>query len=345
MLAIEESQKLTLSNLPSLSLFTGTDQGQFEVMKSQVLKQIGYDSADLNFAYFDMKEVAYKDVELELVSLPFFADEKIVILDHFVDITTAKKRFLTDDELKSFEEYFDNPSPATKLIIFAEGKLDSKRRLVKLLKRDAKVFDAVEAKEQELRQYFQKWSQEQGLQFANNSFENLLIKSGFQFSEIHKNLLFLQSYKEDSVIEEEDIVNAIPKTLQDNIFDLTQFILTKKMDQARDLVRDLTLQGEDEIKLIAVMLGQFRTFTQVKILAESGQTESQIASSLGSFLGRNPNPYQIKFALRDSRGLSLSFLKQAISYLIETDYQIKTGLYEKGFLFEKALIQIASQVN
>ena len=345
MLAIEESQKLTLSNLSSLSLFTGTDQGQFEVMKSQVLKQIGYDSADLNFAYFDMKEVVYKDVELELVSLPFFADEKIVILDHFVDITTAKKRFLTDDELKSFEEYFDNPSPTTKLIIFAEGKLDSKRRLVKLLKRDAKVFDAVEAKEQELRQYFQKWSQKEGLQFANQSFENLLIKSGFQFSEIQKNLLFLQSYKEDSVIEEEDIVNAIPKTLQDNIFDLTQFILTKKMDQARDLVRDLTLQGEDEIKLIAVMLGQFRTFTQVKILSESGQTESQIASSLGSFLGRNPNPYQIKFALRDSRGLSLSFLKQAISYLIETDYQIKTGLYEKGFLFEKALLQIASQVN
>ena len=231
------------------------------------------------------------------------------------------------------------------MLIFAEGKLDSKRRLVKLLKRDAKVFDAVEAKEQELRQYFQKWSQKQGLQFLGQSFENLLIKSGFQFSEIQKNLLFLQSYKEDSVIEEEDIVNAIPKTLQDNIFDLTQFILTKKMDQARDLVRDLTLQGEDEIKLIAVMLGQFRTFTQVKILAESGQTESQISSSLGSFLGRNPNPYQIKFALRDSRGLSLSFLKQAISYLIETDYQIKTGLYEKSFLFEKALLQIASQVN
>ena len=345
MLAIEESQKLTLSNLPSLSLFTGTDQGQFEVMKSQVLKQIGYDSADLNFAYFDMKEVVYKDVELELVSLPFFADEKIVILDHFVDITTAKKRFLTDDEIKSFEEYHDNPSPTTKLLIFAEGKLDSKRRLVKLLKRDAKVFDAVEVKEQELRQYFQKWSQKQGLQFANHAFENLLIKSGFQFSEIQKNLLFLQTYKEDSVIEEEDIVNAIPKTLQDNIFDLTQFILTKKMDQARDLVRDLTLQGEDEIKLIAVMLGQFRTFTQVKILAESGQTESQIASSLGSYLGRNPNPYQIKFALRDARGLSLSFLKQAISYLIETDYQIKTGLYEKGFLFEKALLQIASQVD
>ena len=121
--------------------------------------------------------------------------------------------------------------------------------------------------------------------------------------------------------------------------------MAKKIDQARDLVRDLTLQGEDEIKLIAVMLGQFRTYTQVKILAESGQTDSQIVSSLGTYLGRNPNPYHIKFALRDSRGISLAFLKYAIRYLIETDYQIKTGFYEKSYLFEKALLQITSQVN
>ena len=345
MLAIEESRKLSLSNLPSLTLFTGADQGQYDIMKTQVLKQIGYDPADLNFAYFDMKEVDYKSLELELVSLPFFADEKIVILDHFVDITTAKKRYLTDDELKSFEDYLENPLPSSKLVIFAEGKLDSKRRLVKLLKRDAKVFEAIEPKEQEIRAYFQKWAQELGLTFAGKSFEQLLIKSGFQFSEIQKNLLFLLAYKDNGDITEEDIVEAIPKTLQDNIFDLTQLILGKKIDQARDLVKDLTLQGEDEIKLIAIMLGQFRLYTQVKILQESGQTESQMVSSLGRYLGRNPNPYQIKFALRDTRALSLSFLQDSIRYLIQADYQIKTGVYEKGYLFEKALLQIASQSN
>lgn len=345
MLAIEESRKLSLANLPSLTLFTGVDQGQYDVMKTQVLKQIGYYPADLNFAYFDMKEVDYKSLELELVSLPFFADEKIVILDHFVDITTAKKRYLTDDELKSFEDYLENPSPSSKLVIFAEGKLDSKRRLVKLLKRDATVFEAIEPKEQEIRAYFQKWAQELGLTFAGKSFEQLLIKSGFQFSEIQKNILFLQSYKDNGDITEEDIVEAIPKTLQDNIFDLTQLILGKKIDQARDLVKDLTLQGEDEIKLIAIMLGQFRLYTQVKILQESGQTESQMVSSLGQYLGRNPNPYQIKFVLRDTRGLSLNFLQDSIRYLIQADYQIKTGVYEKGYLFEKALLQIASQSN
>ena len=67
MLAIEESRKLSLANLPSLTLFTGADQGQYDIMKTQVLKQIGYDPADLNFAYFDMKEV---DLSLIHISEP-----------------------------------------------------------------------------------------------------------------------------------------------------------------------------------------------------------------------------------------------------------------------------------
>ncbi|OYL05376.1 hypothetical protein AK85_16035 [Streptococcus pneumoniae B1598] len=57
---MKKSQKLTLSNLPSLSLFTGTDQGQFEVMKSQVLNRLGMILLTSTFAYFDMKEVVYK---------------------------------------------------------------------------------------------------------------------------------------------------------------------------------------------------------------------------------------------------------------------------------------------
>ena len=62
-----------------------------------------------------------------------FCGRKIVILDHFVDVTTAK-RYLTDDELQSFEGYLSAPLETTRLIVIAEGKLDSKRRIVKLLK-------------------------------------------------------------------------------------------------------------------------------------------------------------------------------------------------------------------
>ena len=344
MQAITDTKHLTVQTLPPILVLTGEDVGQFEWLKKDILKKIGYDPSDLNYSYFDMKEASYAEVELDLVSLPFFADEKIVILDHLLDLTTAKKRNLTDEDLKQFENYLENPSESTRLVIFAEGKLDSKRRLVKLLKRDAQIIEATTPKEQDLKRYFSGQAQELGLHFVGDSLDQLLLKSGYDFGELQKNLALLQAYKEDGQITLQDIEEVVPKSLQDNIFDLTQMILKRQIDQARNLVKDLRLQGEDEIKLIAILLGQFRMFSQVKIFSEEGQSESQIVASLSELSGRKVNPYQVKFALRDSRRLSLSFLKQAMTTFIETDYAIKSGTYEKDYLFDLALLKVANSV-
>ena len=344
MQAITDTKHLTVQTLPPILVLTGEDVGQFEWLKKDILKKIGYDPSDLNYSYFDMKEASYAEVELDLVSLPFFADEKIVILDHLLDLTTAKKRNLTDEDLKQFENYLENPSESTRLVIFAEGKLDSKRRLVKLLKRDAQIIEATTPKEQDLKRYFSSQAQELGLHFVGDSLDQLLLKSGYDFGESQKNLALLQAYKEDGQITLQDIEEVVPKSLQDNIFDLTQMILKRQIDQARNLVKDLRLQGEDEIKLIAILLGQFRMFSQVKNFSEEGQSESQIVASLSELSGRKVNPYQVKFALRDSRRLSLSFLKQAMTTFIETDYAIKSGTYEKDYLFDLALLKVANSV-
>ena len=344
MQAITDTKHLTVQTLPPILVLTGEDVGQFEWLKKDILKKIGYDPSDLNYSYFDMKEASYAEVELDLVSLPFFADEKIVILDHLLDLTTAKKRNLTDEDLKQFENYLENPSESTRLVIFAEGKLDSKRRLVKLLKRDAQIIEATTPKEQDLKRYFASQAQELGLQFVGDSLDQLLLKSGYDFGELQKNLALLQAYKEDGQITLQDIKEVVPKSLQDNIFDLTQMILKRQIDQARNLVKDLRLQGEDEIKLIAILLGQFRMFSQVKIFSEEGQSESQIVASLSELSGRKVNPYQVKFALRDSRRLSLSFLKQAMIQFIATDSAIKSGTYEKDYLFDLALLKVANNV-
>ncbi|MFS9237498.1 DNA polymerase III subunit delta [Streptococcus parasanguinis] len=344
MQAITDTKHLTVQTLPSILVLTGEDVGQFEWLKKDILKKIGYDPSDLNYSYFDMKEASYAEVELDLLSLPFFADEKIVILDHLLDLTTAKKRNLTDEDLKQFENYLENPSESTRLVIFAEGKLDSKRRLVKLLKRDSQIIEATTPKEQDLKRYFSSQAQELGLQFVGDSLDQLLLKSGYDFGESQKNLALLQAYKEDGQITLEEIEEVVPKSLQDNIFDLTQMILKCQIDQARNLVKDLRLQGEDEIKLIAILLSQFRMYSQVKIFSEEGQSESQIVANLSDLSGRKVNPYQVKFALRDSRRLSLSFLKQAMMIFIEADYAIKSGTYEKDYLFDLALLKVANSV-
>lgn len=342
MTVIEQFEQIKKGNLGLLTILCGEDVGQYHIAKDLLMKQLEFDTSDLGFAYFDMSEADYHQVDLDLVSLPFFSDEKVVILDYFADLTTDKKRYLTDDELKQFEAYLENPVETTRLIILAPGKLDSKRRLVKLLKRDGLVLEANPLKEMELKNHFQNEVRRLGLRMDPDVFHYLMVKSNFDFAEVSKNLVFLQSYRGQNEISLADIDVAIPKTLQDNIFDLTQLVLQTKMDEASHLVRDLRLQGEDEIKLIAIMLTQFRTYLQVQILHEQGRGEQQIVTALSDLSGRKINPYQVKYALRDSRNLSVGFLKKVVKLLIETDYQIKTGQFDKDYLFDIALLRIAT---
>ncbi|WP_156021422.1 DNA polymerase III subunit delta [Streptococcus ruminantium] len=342
MTVIGQIEQVKRENLGLLTVLCGEDVGQYQIAKELLLRQIDFSTADLGFAYFDMSEAEYRQVDLDLVSLPFFSDEKVVILDYFSDMTTDKKRYLTDDELKQFEAYLENPVETTRLVILVPGKLDSKRRLVKLLKRDGLILEANPLKEADLKHYFQKEVCRIGLQMDADVFHYLLGKSNFDFAEVSKNLAFLQSYKGQEPIFLADIDAAIPKTLQDNIFDLTQLVLQSKMDQARNLVRDLRLQGEEEIKLIAIMLTQFRTYLQVQILQAQGRGEQQIVAELSEIMGRKVNPFQVKYALRDSRHLSIGFLKKAIKLLIETDFQMKTGQFDKEYLFDLALLKIAT---
>ena len=342
MTVIEQIEQIKKGNLGLLTILCGEDVGQYHIAKDLLMKQLEFDTSDLGFAYFDMSEADYHQVDLDLVSLPFFSDEKVVILDYFADLTTDKKRYLTDDELKQFEAYLENPVETTRLIILAPGKLDSKRRLVKLLKRDGLVLEANPLKEMELKNHFQNEVGRLGLRMDPDVFHYLMVKSNFDFAEVSKNLVFLQSYRGQNEISLADIDVAIPKTLQDNIFDLTQLVLQTKMDEANHLVRDLRLQGEDEIKLIAIMLTQFRTYLQVQILHEQGRGEQQIVTALSDLSGRKINPYQVKYALRDSRNLSVVFLKKVVKLLIETDYQIKTGQFDKDYLFDIALLRIAT---
>lgn len=342
MIAITKIENLSPSHLPQISLVTGEDLGQFTQMKERFLKQIAYDPSNLTMAFFDLANSTYSEVALELESLSFFAEEKIVILDNFLDLTTAKKAYLSDVDLKQFEAYVENPVETTHLIIFAPGKLDGKRRLVKRLKRDASLFEAAPLKEQELRDYLRTYASQKGLQFEGDAFEALLVKSNFDFSDSLKNVSFLESYKKSGKIVLTDIQEAIPKTLQDNIFDLTQLVLANDVDAVRDLSRDLRLQGEDAVKLMAVMIGQFRMFLQVKLLVQQGKQESQIVDDLSELFGRRVNPYQVRFALRDASSLSLHFLQECLKALIEADYHVKKGMLDKDYLFDIALLKMMS---
>lgn len=76
MQALQTIKKISAENLPPILVLSGDDIGQFEWMKEQLFKKVGYDSSDLNYSYFDMKETAYAEVELDLSAFHFLRTKK-----------------------------------------------------------------------------------------------------------------------------------------------------------------------------------------------------------------------------------------------------------------------------
>ena len=74
--------------------------------------------------------------------------------------------------MKRLENYLESPVETTRLVLMSAGKLDGKRRLVKLLKRDAMVLEASPLKDSELRTYFQKQAHQEGLTFDTGVLRN-----------------------------------------------------------------------------------------------------------------------------------------------------------------------------
>ena len=113
------------------------------------------------------------------------------------------------------------------------------------------------------------------------------------------------------------VQELVPKSLEHNVFDLTNEVLSGNSEKAVQLYEDLLLQGEETIKLNAILLNQIRLFTN-KILAKMGYQQANIADTL------KVHPYRVKLALQQVRRFELSRLERLYDELVENDYRMKT---------------------
>ena len=251
-----------------------------------------------------------------------------------VNLTTAKKSVLDEKQLKRFENFLDDPPETTQLVLILYGKLDSRLKVVKKLKAKATLLEAQELKSQELIQYFSRISP-----LPKAVLSLIAAKSNDNFSVMKQNIDLVQTYALGREVTLDDVEKVVPKSLQDNIFALTDLIFKGKIDEARDLVHDLTLQGEDLIKILAILTNSYRLYLQVKLFQAKGWQENQQVDFL------KMHPYPVKLANQLVRKLNVKSLKNGLSDLIKLDFDIKTSAADKSYLFDITLIRLTLKKN
>ena len=324
-------QKIRKEKLAPCYLVLGTEKFLQDQVRTEILKKIKIDGEDdLNFLSFDMENSSIDEVIAEAETLPFFGDQRLVFVENPYFLTGEKGTNSIDQNTDLLVNYLKEPLETTVLVIFAPyEKLDERKKVTKQLKKTAITIDVKQLDEKAVRQYLLNTLENSEIKMDRQAIDLFLRLTDLDLSKMMRELQKILLYgQEQEVITVKEIEQLVPKTLEHNLFDMTQYILSGRTEQALRLFQDLVTQSEETIKINAILLSQIRLFLQTKFLVKIGYQQANIAETL------KIHPYRVKLAMQEVRKFDEQTLRRLFDELVEMDYEIKSGKIEKELSFQ-----------
>mgnify|MGYP002718971407 CR=1 FL=1 len=291
---------------------------------------------DFNFIKFNLYETEITPIIEETLTMPFFSDKKAILVKNayvFTGEKVTKELNQNTDQLMEFLEKYDGDN----LIIFEvyQNKLDERKKLTKTLKKNGQLKKVEQMSEEEIKKWIQSKLNENFKDIKQDALNMFIELTGVNFNivsqELDKLMLFLG---DRPTINKDDVNQIINRSLEQNVFLLTEYIQKRQKNKAIQLVKDLINMKEEPIKLLALVTSNYRLYYQCKILSQKGYSGQQIAKTV------NVHPYRVKLALGQVRHYQLEDLLNTIDSCAETDYKLKSSYMDKQLILELFILSL-----
>lgn len=333
--------QLSKGNASSVYLITGDQPYLAQKLRAAFIALIPEEERTMNLASYDMETTPLAQALDDAMSAPFFGEKRLVFVDRAYFLTSdTHKGSKIEHDIDGLMSYLEHPEP-TSIVVFSAmtGKLDSRKKIVKTFKKVADVVALESVGEAQIRSFVTQDIKQAGFEMTPDALNLLVQRTGPNLSIIMNELPKLKLASTDSKVIDETIVSElVSKSLDQNVFDLVNFVMSKNIDSALTLYRQLILTKEEPLKINAVLVGQFRLLIQTKILNKNGYSQGSIASAL------KVHPYRVKLALQSIRHLKLDHLKRAYLGLIDIEKKLKSTTQDPVTLFELFMLQYLDQV-
>ncbi|MBC2099195.1 DNA polymerase III subunit delta [Listeria booriae] len=337
---IAEWKKIEKKQFAPIYLIIGTEDYIINETKKRLVANIlDTEDTDFNYANFDLDETAIEQVIEEAETIPFFGDRRLIVASNPSFLTTEKTKSKIEHRTARFEEYLNEPVDYSILVIIARvEKLDERKKLTKLLKKQATIVDAKRPNDAELRKWIQSAIKNNDFSMEIPAIERLMELTGGQLTTAMNELDKLMLYKlESREIIVADVESLVVRSLEQNIFLLLDKMIALDISGALSIYYDLLKQKEEPIKILALIASQFRLLTQIKLLEKQGFSQQQVAQKL------KVHPFRVKIGARQAKSFSYEQLTATLERLAEMDFEMKTGYGDKAQKLEWFLFSLQDQ--
>jgi len=307
-------------------LLYGEENYQLEKELDKIIKKHGLDS--INIVRYDYTIDSLSKIIEDAETVSFFTDSKGIIVDNAILFNRGKG---TEEEVNRILPYLKSPNPSTILVFLNHNaSVDSTKKITKAIKEFGVLKELSTSNLlSEVEELFE------GYKIEKVSLRLFQERVGEDLSILKEEAEKLKLYKyEEKTITKEDILSLTTVTIDTDIFKFIDSIIQKEKGKALTMYQEMIKDGEEPIKMIALLASKFRLMYQAMELTRLGLSQQDIASTLGVHI------YPVKLAIQTGLKYKTSILLSYMKKLAELDIQIKTGKIEPVLALELLLLEV-----
>lgn len=300
-------------------LLIGSDEFLLNKSVELIFNALKINITDLNFIKFIGENVNFNDVVKALNTMPVFDEKKLVVV--YLNIKTS----IT--ELNALNDYLKNYNPQSVLVVVLGESAD-----VKLNQNLFEVVDCNRLGEEITNKFVLSELKNYNTNITPQALKKLNEYCVYDLTKIVKELSKLTSYVANKkLIEEKDVELLVNKTLEFQIYELTENLAKKNKEKVFEIL-DVLKNKKDSYKTLLPLI--YNHFRRLFYVATSNLSKSELGAMLGV------KDYAITVAFKQSKMFSKIKLKQIINIIAELDYELKTSAISNELGIEYLVLRI-----
>ena len=309
-------------------LFHGEDEFSRSETLADFKKKMGDPGlVELNTIVFDGSKVTLGELQHACDSVPFMADRRLVIVEGLLTRLEPRGRERArsawqKEYLEKLTQYLKRLPDTTRLVFVEDksiGKSNPVHRLALADERGhVKEFEPPQRKT--LNRWIEQRVKKKGGQINPAAVETLAAFVGNDLRLLDQEIEKLVTYVDGArPISEDDVRLLVSYVREANVFEMVDALGQRNGQRAAKLLHQLLDDGEHPLRLLGMIIRQFRIMIQVKELSGQGVSQRDIAARL------RLHPFVVKKAVRQAMNFSMKQLEAIYRKLLDTDVAIKTG--------------------
>lgn len=300
--------------------------GEDDFALTQAVKQLRESILDPNWSSFNYDKI-FNDVQNSVIqalnqamTAPFGVGGRLVWL---VETTVCQQ--CSEALLSELERTLPLIPEQSILLLTTRNRPDGRLKSTKLLQKHGHIreFSLIPPwKTEQLVQQVQSMSQTVGVKLNVAAAELLADSVGNNTRQLVNELEKLRLFAGDSPkpLNEATVATLVSANTQNSLH-LATAILHRDVAGALELVADLINKNEPALKIVATLVGQFRTWLWVKLLVSEGERDPKAIAQAADI----SNPKRVYFLIKDVQSLSLGQLTSNLRLLLELEVNLKQG--------------------